>query len=177
MKLTKLQKKILDEIQHIRNIAYEYRGKDNAITTITLEIERGALIRNRVLLDCLLIEEAMSLIIMDYILQDSSKWRTIKYFGRIKRFLLFYDDILAHIPPFQKLDALKKIITLPKKIENTMRKIFNLRNIFSHVYTIDYTKLRRVQYNGGNIFNIGKFEKYIDDSSKVIGFLLKRIKF
>ncbi|MDH5768645.1 MAG: hypothetical protein OEZ31_06780 [Nitrospirota bacterium] len=123
-----------------------------------------------------MIEEAMSIIIMDYILQDSSKWKSIRYFGRIKRFLLFYDMILAHIPPFQKLNILKKIIKIPKKTEKMMRKIFNLRNVFSHVFTIDYTQFKKIQYKEGSIFSATKFEEYVDDANEVLNFVLKRIK-
>jgi hypothetical protein len=142
-----------------------------------MEIEKQALVRNRILLDCLLIEEAMSLIIMDHILQDSSKWKTIEYFGRIKRFRLFYDEILGHIRPFQKLDVVRQMIKIPKNLETIMRKVFNLRNVFSHVYTIDYTKFRKVKYNGKSIFDVRIFEKYANDANQAIVFLLERVKF
>jgi hypothetical protein len=135
------------------------------------------LVRIRYILDCLLIEEAMSLIIMDYVLRDCPKWKTISYFGRIKRYHLFYDDILGHIPPFQKLNILKEIIKIPRKVENIMRRIFSLRNVFSHIFTIDYTNLRKVQHNGENVFDIDMFEKHTNDADKVIFFLLKRLKF
>jgi hypothetical protein len=172
MRLTKRQKRIVNEIERIRGAAYNY---DNV--AVSLEAEKEGLVRIRILLDCLLIEEAMSLIIMDYVLQDSPKWKATTYFGRTKRYHLFYDDILGHIPPFQKLNILKDVIKIPKKLENILRKIFNLRNVFSHVFTVDYTNLRKMQYNGKTLFDIDAFEKFVNDADQVVIFLLKRLKF
>ena len=142
----------------------------------TLELEKEKLIKGQVLSDCTVIEEAMSVLIMDYILKDSKKWKEIDYFGRIKRFLLLYDEILGHIPPFQKLNIVRKIIRIPKKIENTTLKVFNLRNVFSHSFTLDYTKRKRILYDGVSILNPVNFEKYFNDSVEAKRFFIKRAK-
>jgi len=176
MKLSKKGKQLQGEIERIKNTAYKFRGDDCANRITVLKMERDAIIRSRVLLDCLMIEEVMSLIIMDYVLHDSPKWKSIKYFGRIKRYRLLYDKILTYIPPFQKLNILKDIINLPRNIERILRRIFNLRNVLAHVFTIDYTKEQEVEYAGRTIFDVDGFEKYVEEANQSAIFLFDKLK-
>jgi len=176
MKAITKEKKLLQEIEHIRDLAYRHAEADYPTRVTTLEIERNALIRTRVLLDCLLAEEAMGLIIMDYVLQDSPKWTKIKYFGRVKRYRLLYDKVLAHVPPYQKLNILKDILKVPRKIEKALCRLFSLRNVFAHVYTIDYTKADQMGYDGQSIFDLDGFEKYVQDANEAVCYLLGKVK-
>jgi len=176
MNLSKKEKKLQEEIELIKDIAYKFKGDAHTNRITTLQMERDTLIRSRVLFDCLMIEEAMSLIIMDYVLQDSPKWKNIKYFGRIKRYRMLYDKVLAHIPPFQKLSMLKEIIDLPPNIHKILRRIFGLRNVLAHVFTIDYTKEQEVEYAGRTIFNVDAFVKYVEQANQAIIFLFDKLK-
>lgn len=176
MKLNKKEEQLKEEIEHIKDISYKLRRDKHADRITILQIERDALIRSRVLLDCLMIEEVMSLIIMDYVLHDSTKWRSIKYFGRIKRYRMLYEKILAHIPPFQKLKMLKEIINLSRNIERILRRIFDLRNVLAHVLTIDYSKEQEVEYAGKTIFDVDGFEKYVEEANQAVIFLLGKLK-
>jgi hypothetical protein len=139
-----------------------------------LEKEKEKLIEIQIISDCTLIEEAMNIIIMKHILKDSKSWRETRYFGRIKRFMILYDDILGHIFPFQKINIVKKFLPIPRKIESTTRNIFDLRNVFAHHHTIDYTKKRRILYDGMSIFDINNFEKYWNDSIDVKRYFIRR---
>jgi len=171
-KSTIKQKRLLLDIEKIREIAYRY---SESIQTESLEQERTELIRNRILSDCVMLEEAMGNVIMNYILQDSSKWKSIKYFGRIKRFTILCDDILGHIPSFHKLKILNKFMKIPRKLEKTIRKLFDLRNTFAHTHTTDYTVAKKVLYNKKSIFEINAFAEYCVDFSETLHFFLKQI--
>lgn len=175
-KRTAKETKLLQEIEQIRNLAYRHMGSNHRTRVAALEIERDALIRTRVLLDCLMAEEAMCLIIMDYVLRDSPKWTRIKYFGRIKRYRIFYDAVLSHIPPYQKLMIVRDILKVPRKIEKMLRRLFGLRNIFAHTFTIDYTKADQVEYGGLSILNLDAFERYVDDANEAVRYLLGKVK-
>jgi len=118
----------------------------------------------------------MSIIIMDRILKDSESWRQIKYFGGTKRFYILYDEILGRIPTFRKLTILKQLTRIPKKIENTTLKIFNLRNVLSHTFSFDYKNTRKILYDGVSIFDINNFKKYFDDSLEVKRFFIRSSK-
>lgn len=176
-KLTTKQKKLLQEIDEIRNIAYGY---DESMTTYALGLERYETIRNRVLSDCVLIEEAMGIFIMDHILSDSKRWKSIKYFGRIKRFLVLSDEILSRISPFVKYNILNKFLKKSKRwhqVKKILPELFNLRNTFAHFYTIDYTKEKRGTYKKRDIFQTKTFKEYRKDMGKVFDFFIKPLYF
>ena len=141
-----------------------------------LEIERDSIIRARVLLDCAMVEELTALIIMDHVLADSPKWNDIKYFGRIKRYHVFYDDILGRLPARYKLAVVRKFIRIPKNILKTIQRMLALRDVFAHVYTLDYTKERDLDYKGKSILSKAGFKSYIQDSRDVITFLVEKSK-
>ena len=177
MKPSAKKKSLLKETERLRAIAYRHTDEGGAISADTLEKEKNALVRVRVLEDCLIIEEAMSLIIMDHLLQDSPKWKSIKYFGRIKKYRLLYDKVLAYVPPFQKLKMLEDILKVPRSIDKTVCRIFKLRNVLAHVFTIDYTKKSEVNYAGRSIFDIDNFESYAKDANQAIVYLVGKLKF
>jgi hypothetical protein len=168
-------KKLYQEIEEI--MAFKMQNIPNGeFQKDALKMEKEKLIRSQVISDCTLIEELIGLAIMNEILEDSKSWRTIKYFGRIKRFRIFSDEILALISPFRKLDILKKLTFIPHKTEKLTRKIFDLRNLFAHTFTLDYSKAEKILYNGVSIFEISNFKKYCEDSTGVIRFFLRRSK-
>jgi hypothetical protein len=172
MKITQKRKKLLADIQQIRKIAFD----SNYEATTVLELERERLIRMRILEDCLTIEESISILIMNSILMDSAKWKKLKYFGHIKRFNVFFTEILGYLFSFQKLAILKRLMEIPKKIEKTTRRIIALRNTFSHAATFAYSDVKKINYGDGSIFDTCIFEKYVRDSNMVIEFFLKKMR-
>lgn len=140
-----------------------------------LKIEKEKLIRSQVISDCTVIEELMSLTIMNEILKDSERWKRIKTFGHIKRFIIFYDEILSLIPPFRKLDIVKQFSRIPDKTERITRKIFDLRNLFAHNYTL-YKKEKKILYNGVSMFDVSNFKTYCEDSTGTIRFFVRLSK-
>jgi hypothetical protein len=120
------------------------------------------------------LEEAAALIIMDHVLADSAKWNQIKYFGRIKRYYIFYDDILGRLPARYKMSIVRKFVRVPKSIWKTAERMLGLRDLFAHVRTLDYTRKRDLDYKGQSILSKGGFESYIQDATDVVCFLIKK---
>lgn len=141
-----------------------------------LQVERDSVIRARVLLDCAMLEELTSLIIMNHVLADSPKWLEINYFGRIKRYHVFYEDILGRLPVRHKIVVARKFISIPKSILTTIQRMLALRDVFAHVYTLDYKKKRALNYKGSNILSKTGFESYIKDSNEAVVFLIEKSK-
>jgi len=139
------------EIAQLRKLAFAPPEHSKIPDSDYLEIERDSVIRARVLLDCALLEEAAAIIIMDHVLTDCPKWNEIKYFGRIKRYYIFYDDILG-----------------------TLERMLALRDVFAHVRTLDYNKKRDLDYKGQSILSKAGFKSYLQDSTDVIAFLIKK---
>jgi len=164
------------EIQHLRKLAFAPPDHSIVPDTAYFQIERDSIIRARVLLDCALVEEFAALIIMNNILTDSPKWNEIKFFGRIKRYHIFYDDILGRLPARYKMTIVRKFIQVPKRILKTVERMLALRNVFAHVYTLDYTKKRDLAYKGQSILSETGFKSYLQDSTDAITFLVKQTK-
>ena len=139
-----------------------------------LQIEHESIVRARVLLDCAMVEEVTSIIIMDHVLDDSKKWNQIKYFGRIKKYRVLYDDVLGRLPARHKLAVAKKFIRIPKTIYNTIQRMLALRDVFAHVSTLDYSKRKDLEYKGNNILSEKGFRSYIQDSCEAVAFLIEK---
>jgi hypothetical protein len=164
------------EIAQLRKLAFAPPEHSKIPDSDYLEIERDSVIRARVLLDCALLEEAAAIIIMDHVLTDCPKWNEIKYFGRIKRYHIFYDDVLGRLPARHKIAVVKKFIRVPKGISKTLERMLALRDVFAHVRTLDYTKKRDLDYKGQSILSKDGFESYIQDSTDVVVFLIEKSK-
>lgn len=166
--------RLKNEIKELRRIAFEAPKESPVPNAEYLEIERDGIIRARVLLDCAMVEEVTAIIIMDHVLDDSTKWNQTKYFARIKKYRVLYDDVLGRLPARHKLAVAKKFIRIPKTISNNIQRMIALRDVFAHVRTLDYTKRRDLDYKGKNILSEAGFQSYVQDSSDAVAFLVKK---
>lgn len=173
LKLTPTIKKLRQEIDELYRFILSHTATGE-FEKDALQKEKEKLIEIQIISDCTLLEEAMNIIIMKNILKDSKSWQEIRYFGRIKRFMILYDDILGRISPFNKINIVKKLLSISRKIESSTRNIFDLRNVFAHHHTIDYTKKRRILYDGVSIFDMNNFKKYWDDSIEVKHYFIEQ---
>lgn len=164
------------EIAQLRKLAFAPPEYSAIPDSEYLNIERDSVVRARVLLDCALLEEAAAIIIMDHVLTDCPKWNEIKYFGRIKRYYIFYDDILGRLPARYKMAVVKKFIRVPKAISKIMGRMLALRDLFAHVCTLDYNKRKDLDYKGHSILSKKGFESYLEDSTNAVSFLIEKTK-
>lgn len=162
------------EITELRRIAFGAPKHSPFPEAEYLQIERESIVRARVLLDCAMVEEVTSIIIMDHVLDDSPKWNQIKYFGRIKKYHVLYDEVLGRLPARYKLAIAKKFIRIPKTISKTIQRMLALRDVFAHVRTLDYSKRRDLDYKGENILSEAGFQSYMQDSSNAVAFLVEK---
>ena len=163
------------EIKKLRTMAFGAPEHSPFPDGQYLEIERDSIVRARVLLDCAMVEELTAIIIMDHVLDDSPRWNQIKYFGRIKKYRVLYDDVLGRLPARYKLAVAKKFIRIPTAISKTMQRMLALRDVFAHVCTLDYSKLRDLDYKGKNVLSEAGFESYLQDSSDAVAFLIEKV--
>jgi hypothetical protein len=166
--------RLKEQIAKFREIAFGEPEYSPFPETVYLEIERESIVRARVLLDCAMVEEVSAVIIMDHVLDDSPKWNQIKYFGRIKKYRVLYDDVLGRLPARYKLGVAKKFIRIPKTISKTIQKMLALRDVFAHVRTLDYRRRKDLQYKGNNILSEKGFRSYVQDSCEAVAFLIEK---
>jgi len=162
------------EIADLRKLAFARPKHSTIPDSEYLEIERDSVIRGRVLLDCALLEEVAAIIIMNHLLVDCPKWGERKYFGRIKRYMIFYDDILGRLPARHKMLVVRKFMHVPKAIWEKADRMLALRDLFAHVRTLDYTKRRALNYKGQSILSKGGFKSYLEGSTDVVTFLIEK---
>ena len=162
------------EIAELRRMAFGAPRHSPFREAEYLEIERDSIVRARVLLDCAMVEEVTAIIIMNHVLDDSPKWNRIKYFGRIKRYHVLYDEVLGRLPARYKLAVAKKFIRIPKAIFKTIQRMLAIRDVFAHVRTLDYSRQRNLDYKGKNILSEAGFQSYVQDSSEAVAFLVEK---
>ncbi len=162
------------EIEELRMIAFGAPEHSPFSEADYLDIERESIVRARVLLDCAMVEEVTAVIIMDHVLDDSPKWNQIKYFGRIKKYRVLFDDVLGRLPARYKLAVAKKFIRIPKAISKTIQRTLALRDLFAHVRTLDYSKRTDLEYKGDNILSETGFRTYMQDSCEAVAFLIEK---
>ena len=174
MKHARVRKRALleQEIAHMREIAFSGPPGTPAQDLIHLEIEKQAIVRARIIMDCALFEEAAAIAIMDSALRDSPKWNSIRYFGRIKRYSILY-QALGRLSARDKLAAVRRVKRVPPDIRKTLERAFALRNALAHVYTFDYSNVQQLQYRGQSVFTLAGFQSYTSDSNRVLNFLLR----
>jgi len=162
------------EIKELRRIAFEAPKHSTIPKAEYLEVERDSIVRARVLLDCAMVEEVTAIIIMDHLLDDSTKWNQVKYFGRIKKYRALYGDVLGRLPARYKLGVAKRFIRIPKAVSNTIERMLALRDVFAHVCTLDYTRRRDLDYKGKSVLSKAGFQSYVQDSSDAVAFLVEK---
>lgn len=162
------------EIAELRKLAFARPEHSTIPDSEYLKVERDSVVRARVLLDCALLEEAAAIIIMDHVLADCPKWNKVKYFGRIKRYHIFYDDILGRLPARHKMLVVRNFIHMPNNIFEKANRMLAFRDLFAHVRTLDYTRKRALNYKGQGILSKGGFESYLQDSIDVVCFLIEK---
>lgn len=166
--------RIKKEIEELRIIAFGAPEHSYFPEAHYLELELESIVRARVLLDCAMVEEITAIIIMDHVLDDSPKWNQVKYFGRIKKYHVLYNDVLGRLPARYKLTVAKRFIQIPKAISQTIQRMFALRNVFAHVRTLDYSKRRDLEFKGNNILSQTGFRTYMQDSSEAVAYLIEK---
>jgi hypothetical protein len=139
------------QIEELREIAFKAQAGRHSSDSIYLEMERDSVVRARILLDASMAEELLALAIMHQILADCKGFRELKYFGRTKKYRVFFADILGRVPARHKMTVLKKFIQIPKAVRETVDRMLALRDLFAHVCTLDYGRQRELMYNGHSV--------------------------
>lgn len=173
--LTRTQKNKVKEIDHILDIlGLNHRDvesfEDDAILLV-LKSMKDHHIRGEIVMDYALIDELLGSIISHYFFD---KKKSFVRLWRTKKFKNFNYYILERIYLGQKLDLVENIIKIPDKIKSTIRKINDLRNALAHTFFPENLRVKRLMYDGKNIYTLEGLKKYIDDRNRVTDFLIKK---
>jgi hypothetical protein len=164
------------EIAELRELAFPAPRANAPLWSVRLEIEKGAVVRARVLLDSALVEELAALMIMHYVLDDCDRWRQLRYFGRVKKYRVLYEDALGRLPARQKLAIVRKFAFVPRAHVTAITRILALRDVLAHVYTFSGSNTRALHYKGHSVFGRPGLDLYVQDASAVIDWLLRKVR-
>jgi len=172
--LSRQEKKILKEIEEIRNIIYEYDRELNNndkewkdIRPVRLQFERDNLIRAYVIHEHLWIDEFLSLMISGYFLRVKSPRRS-------KRYRIFDNFVRDRLDFSEKVTLVKQIRKIPKNILSRIWDINTLRNAIAHYYFPEI-RPKKVRCRGKDIFEVSGFKQLVEDMDEANKFILYKL--
>jgi len=162
--LSPAEKRIIKEIESIRNIVYEYDLEDEdwikEARPHKLAIERDELIRGYIILEHLLVDEFFNLTISNYFTRQLGAKKT----------RIFDESVLEKLNYLQKLEIVREIKQIPGKILDKMYTLNTLRRQCAHIFYLR-GKRRGLRHKGKSIFVIKNFKKLVEDMSKIDAFI------
>lgn len=155
--LTVREKRIIKEIEEIRDIIYGYSEKDSEwqkeIRPHKLAIERDELIRDFIISHHLLTEEFINLKLVKYF---------IKYKKKSKRHEFFEQFVLQKLSYKEKLELNLQLNLVSKNSFIFLETLNSLRNKCAHRWFLQDKKIRLL-YNGKDLLEIKYFKKFSED--------------
>lgn len=185
--LTRRQKRLRAELDMIfARIGLDYWDLDDTEPqwrTTRLEVIRREVIRGEVVSQYTLIDEQLGSAVSRYMFENEKfmkLWRT-------KRFERFNYFILEKMSLMEKLTFVKDAYTVPKAVASDIEAINAMRNALAHAYFPENLRAHRRKhgtsrrlvgphYKGIDIFTIDGIDRFMEDASDVVQFLITGIR-
>jgi len=186
--LTAKQRRLMKELDEISGIVrvdyWNIRERERESRTPVLEVMKRELIRGEIIGQYTLIDDLLSTELCKYFLPGKNliaQWKT-------KRFRRFNYYIIERLYLTQKLAFLKDLYRVPKDIASAIEEINALRNAMAHAFFPENLRAYQMRgrpaprkpiaarYKGEDIFTAKGVRRFVDDSGKVVDFLLRKLK-
>jgi|SRR5580700_1997478 len=177
--------KELDQIAKVVRVDYwNIHERERESRTPVLEVMKREMIRGEIVGQYTLIDDLLSTELCRYFLPGKNlitQWKT-------KRFRRFNYYIIERLYLTQKLAFLKDVYRVPKSIASTIEEINSLRNAVAHAFFPENLRAYQmkgrpaprkpipVRYKGEDIFTVAGAQRFVDDCSGVVDFLLWKLK-
>ncbi|WFU82989.1 hypothetical protein QA645_09705 [Bradyrhizobium sp. CIAT3101] len=182
MALTKLQRRLIVEIEHIassagqdyRNIEqYEEAARTPKLNSIKRQMIIGSVVGRYTLAD-----ELLSTIICHVYFKKPRKSFSFRQLWGTKKFSAFAYHVLDNLYPLQKMSLVHELRPVPKNIRDILNRLNALRNALAHSFFPEnrksYRAAKAVIYRDHDIFTVEGFEVFEADGQDLIDFLLER---
>lgn len=188
--LTRTQKRLIDELDKITSAAgldyWNILDRDpryDPHRTVVLQAIMREIVRGEVVSQYTLIDEHLGSRICHYLFDNSRfdrLWRTKKF----ERFNYF---VLEKMSMLEKLAFVKDVYILPKAIAADIEAINAIRNALAHAFFPENLRVYRTKrgagsrtvtgprYKGVDIFTFDGVDRFLDDSHRVVHFLIMNI--
>lgn len=155
--LTSKEKKLIKEIEALRDIIYGYSEDDpewiKEVRPYKLAIERDEIIRNFIISHHLLTEEFLNSQLLKYF---------VKYKARSKRYRFFEEFILQRLSYKEKLGLAYKTNLISQGAYKFLEELNTLRNKCAHRWFLKDKKIK-ILYKGKDLLIISNFRKFAED--------------
>lgn len=189
--LTRTQKRLVSDLDKIMSAAgldyWNILDRDpeyDRYRTVVLQAIRREIVRGEVVSQYTLIDEQLGSKICRYMFDNKkfmSLWRTKKF----ERFNYF---IVEKMSLMEKLAFVKDVYTVSRAIAADIENINAIRNALAHAFFPEnlrayrmkhgsaFRKLTGPRYKGVDIFTFNGFDRFLDDSHRVVQFLIMDIR-
>jgi hypothetical protein len=182
MSLTKKQSALKAEIEAIASrISMDHWDIDDYEPderTALLEAMKNRLVRGQIVMKYALIDELLSTIICNYYFRHHSEKQTYSDLWRTKKFQLFNHYLMDETYLLNKLKIVQAIKKLPSDVRGRIERVNALRNAIAHSFFPEnrrqYSSAKKVMYQGENAFSLEGVEKFEEDMSAILPWLLDR---
>lgn len=183
MALTPAQKRLRTEIEEISatlrmdhwNITdYPPEGR-----TTLLQLTKHNLIRSNIVLKYTLIDEYLTMLIVNYFFRKPRGGETYRQLWRTKKFRIFNQYIMDDLYVVGKLRAARSIMDVPRDIRDNIERINALRNAIAHSFfpehRRDYFEKRAVSYRDSDIYSLDGFRKLQNDFAVIVDWMDRKL--
>jgi hypothetical protein len=179
MALTVAQRRLRAQIEQVSaalkmdhwNIA-DYAPDDR---TIRLQLTKHNLIRGNIVLKYALIDEYLTILIVNYFFRKPRRGETYSQLWRTKKFRVFNHYIMDEMYVLGKLRAVRSITNVPRDVRENIEKINAVRNAVAHSFfpenRRDYAKKRRVDCRESDVYSPEGFRKFQDDFNVIANWM------
>ena len=155
--LTSKEKRIINEIEEIRDIIYGYSEKDpewiKEVRPYKFAIERDELIRNFIISHHLLTEEFLNAELLKYF---------VKYKKGSKRYYFFEEFILRKLTYREKIELTYKANLISEGAYKFLEELNSLRNKCAHRWFLKDKRIKLL-YKGKDLLKIKNFKDFVED--------------
>jgi hypothetical protein len=171
--LTRLQKKLLAELEEVAKLArldyVNILDYDPEERTARLHLMNNQIVRSQIIADYTFVDEMLGSAICHYFF--GKKTGFIKLW-KTKRFKTFNYYILEVLSLTEKLRLVKAITKVPKPVAADIEALNALRNGLAHAFFPENLRSAKPVYKGKDIFSHDGLQRFIEDMSKVSDFFV-----
>ncbi len=189
--LTRTQKRLVEDLDKIMSVAgldyWNILDRDPAYDqhrTVVLQAIMREIVRGEVVSQYTLIDEQLGSTICNYMF-DNKKFMRLWKTNKFERFNYF---ILEKMSLMEKLAFVKDVYRVSRTIAADIENINAIRNALAHAFFPEnlrayrtkhgsaFRKLTGPRYKGVDIFTFDGLDRFLDDSHRVVQFLITDIR-
>lgn len=183
MALTTAQKRLRAEVEEVSATLkmdhWNLTDYPPESRTTLLQLAKHNLIRGDIILKYTLIDEYLTVLIVNCFFGKPRRGETYRQLWRTKKFRIFNHHVMDEMYVLGKLRAARFVTDVPRTVRDNIERINALRNAVAHSFfpenRRDYAKRRKVEYRESDIYSLEGFRKFQNDFHVIADWMDERI--